>query len=727
MSDFQFDCGDGSILVIPYIRPKDYLEYFLVHCPDVLVGGAKSIQDVGGKLEVFWNGYQQNHGTHPVFSSSESNCLSSSIPLLLHGDEGRGKRRTGTLVVSLESPLGIPELAQKKRKRCHCDCNPPIHHWSKYSSCRTAFPLKPSAHKTIAGMFTNTQGHSFLQRWPLVVIPGVVYKGYPNIIMEFHKLLGQEMRALFYEGVTGPGRQVFIGACIGLKGDMKFHTAIARLTRSYENKGRVRDKSCCHQCLGGAPGVAWEDLSERPCWEATLFSQRPWGAAPPLLPIPFDQHQPEAFYRIDPFHTGKVGCLRDMVGSSIMWMIENDYFGSHGDLPTKLSSAYGAFKLYCSTTKQCAALRSFTKALFQYKSRKSFPWTNTKGSDTMILLRFVMVQSGGFINAPLKAGDLPMLTLIQKTSSAAITYYSRMYQHGLFLSRKCALELYLDGNRFIAGYCNLANLCLGSVNLFGIKPKLHMWRHCLLTIRCCLENGVEHTLNPLVFNCEGNEDAIGRLSRLSRRLDSRGVSGKILECFMVKADILHRRHLQTSKPSKVRAWKLRARRRSSAEKNKYKMIKRQCWEVIPWFDVVGISLFHWDIYYVKTCSYLYLFHHFHLLVNPLSSQHQTKKGAAKAKRQFFLETTLSGWNAWKDCSFGIRLFLSIPGWYRYGNSQLRLQKRFFYTYNNSRNPPKRDMFFHPNECKNETTNAELPDAKKKQPFITCFPHLYLMW
>ena len=60
----------------------------------------------------------------------------------------------------------------------------------------------------------------------------------------------------------------------------------------------------------------------------------------------------------------------------------------------------------------------------------------------------------------------------------------------------------------------------------------------------------------------------------------------------------------------------------------------------------------------------------------------------------------------------------------YGNSQLRLQKRFFYTYNNSRNPPKRDMFFHPNECKNETTNAELPDAKKKQPFITCFPHIF---
>lgn len=54
MSDVQFDCGDGSTLVIPYIRPKDYLEYLLEHCPEVLVGGAKSIQDVGGRLEAFW-------------------------------------------------------------------------------------------------------------------------------------------------------------------------------------------------------------------------------------------------------------------------------------------------------------------------------------------------------------------------------------------------------------------------------------------------------------------------------------------------------------------------------------------------------------------------------------------------------------------------------------------------------------------------------------------------
>lgn len=124
-----------------------------------------------------------------------------------------------------KSPWNPGTCPKKRKKRFHCDCNPPSHHWSKYS-CRTAIPLKSSAHKTIAGLVTNNRGHSFLQRWPLIVIPGVVYKGYPNIIMEFHKLLGQEMRALFYEGVSGPGRLVFIGACIGLKGDRVPHSKL---------------------------------------------------------------------------------------------------------------------------------------------------------------------------------------------------------------------------------------------------------------------------------------------------------------------------------------------------------------------------------------------------------------------------------------------------------------------------------------------------------------------
>ena len=126
-----------------------------------------------------------------------------------------------------------------------------------------------------------------------------------------------------------PKGRIFTAACIGLKADMKYHTKVGCLARSYEHKGRVRDLGCCHHCQGGFPNIPWEDVTETPIWEPTIYSERPWplNQEPPLQRIPFDLVEPEAFYRTDPFHTGKVGALRDYVGSSLFWLIEHHYYG----------------------------------------------------------------------------------------------------------------------------------------------------------------------------------------------------------------------------------------------------------------------------------------------------------------------------------------------------------------------------------------------------------------
>lgn len=60
-----------------------------------------------------------------------------------------------------------------------------------------------------------------------------------------------------------------------------------------------------------------------------------------------------------------------------------------------------------------------------------------------------------------------------------------------------------------------------------------------LELRQLLEKGADLILSPLAFNCEPNEDA--KMSRLSRRLDSRGVECRALQCFLVQADMAYRR------------------------------------------------------------------------------------------------------------------------------------------------------------------------------------------
>ena len=540
VSEFKYTTDEGEVLIVPYLEPKDILETLLGKYPDAVLGEAVSGPACAARLKAFWAAYKQQHSGHQIFDPDTGNPTEHSVPLALHGDEGRGKRRTNTLIVSLEAPLGIKTACgkiSKKRKYHQCCCDPPPQHASKFN--QKVQPLPGDMREQVLQMRTNVKGNCFLQRWPLVVIPGVIYKAHPGLVMEFHKMLGLKLKALYHEGFLGPNGRTYFGVMLGLKADLKWHTLVAQLTRSYEHKGQVRHLACCHECMGGLEDLPWEDCSEYPVWERTMFTTRPWSSVPPLQQVPFDKQAPERFYRKDPFHIGKVGLLRDLAGSILFWCVENSYFGARGQLPDKLIAAHGAFKLFCHVQGQQPSLRSFTKALFMFKNRKSFVWANTKGSDTVLLIQWLIVQIKGFEADPLKPEDVPTLELMRRTATASMQYYDHMYAHGFFMDRKCAISLYLSGSRFLAGYNLLAQQCLGHLCLFGVKPKMHMWKHTLVEIRQTLESGAEVVANPLFWNCEGNEDAIGRLSRLSRRLDSRGLGAKVLMCFLVKGHLAY--------------------------------------------------------------------------------------------------------------------------------------------------------------------------------------------
>ena len=543
LDDFAFDTGEGEELLIPYISPKSYLEYLMKNHPDCVIGGLQSTHDCGTHLQAFWDAYKQQHKSHEVYRSRDDGpVLSYTLPILVHGDEGRGKRRTGTMAIFLESPIGIPSESKttKKRKHGDCDCAPTPEEMNRFKPAAGLIGCNRSLHTVAEKMKTNTKNHSFLQRWPLIVIPGVVYKAYPAIVPAFHKLLARQLKALFFEGFVGPHGRTYYAALIGIKADLKWHAKIGEWNRSFENQGRTKEKECCHICLGGQPNIAWEDVSESPIWEPTMFQVRPWATAPAIVEPPFDFGKPEAVFRTDPFHTGKLGIFRDVIASALFWFAEKNYFGP-GNLPDKLVAAHGSFKLFCCAEGASPALRSFTKALFMYKSKRTFPFANVKGSDSVLLMRWVVVQSQAFSNDPLNPGHLQTLSLIHKTASYGLAFYDRMYKHGVFLNRKCAAALYLDGNRMVAGFCHLAQSCLGVMSLWAIKPKIHMFRHCLIDIRKPLLEGANLVVNPLVYNCEGNEDAIGRIARLSRRLDSRHISQRILQCYLVKVFVLQKR------------------------------------------------------------------------------------------------------------------------------------------------------------------------------------------
>ena len=520
---YDYPCEDGSFIPIHYLRPKNLLEYLIAKEPHLVFGN-------GGveSLASFWHGYQMYHGDHVVFTDNRD--WTQTIPLAMHGDEGRGKRRSSTTVVSLEAVLGFKSNVEP------CSCKP-----AHLDVCAEGLcGLDREANK----LFCNLKGHSFLQHWPLFVLPGTFAKSYKDLTLKMLNIIGEDLRDLYQNGLVVNGRKFYI-AVVGSKGDLKWFSKICCLNRGYENKGRKRDVPCCHICLAGTAQLPAEDVTSVPAWTSTMFQERPWNVnqgGPALSAVPFDDSKPEFMYKHDILHTLRLGVYRDFVASVIFLYLRWNVFGNSGTVGSKLEVAYTHFKLWLSASNQWASLRSFTTNLFKYTNRKSYPWANVKGSDCSLILQWIATLTVGIMNDNPPALQLPVLQVILASSRMATSFYKHMCKHSMFQFRDCAAVLYERGQSFINGYIWLAQWAFQNQHcLFAVKPKLHFYKHMLVEIKQQLDNGNALVANPLLWDCCQCEDLIGRTCRLGRKVDGRVMSSRVLINFLIKAHLLAKR------------------------------------------------------------------------------------------------------------------------------------------------------------------------------------------
>lgn len=539
------------------------MKFLMSHHPSLVVGGIKDPTLRSQHLQAFWEAYKENHPHHPVFREHEHG-LCRVIPMCYHGDEGRGKRRGNTTVLSMESVLGIYTgwNLQIGKHSCTSCCPPP--------SALNKFPARSATtcgrwDSHIEALQTNMKGHSYLQRYPLYVLPGAMYKEHRSLLDACLSTMSLQFRQAFFDGFEDNQGHVWFLAIVGFKGDLKFFARAGYLQRSFEHVGRVRNLEMCHECLGGSSEYPFEEVtSDTPKWIQTIYSQRPWVNEPPLLKIPYHPNEPERQMKKDCFHLCKVGIYRDFVACSILWLLSVGYFGHDGDVDTKLGRAYKVFYLFCSTTGRTPGLRSFNKNFFNFPKLSSFGWANTKGSDTMHLVAWIKVLCVSCKNDLLSQEHLEAINLISFTADAASTFFRRVNSHGLFLTFHCGVALWADLRSFIRGYAALAHLSFTKLKFpgFSMKPKLHLLRHLEHDIFTILSNpNCRFLWNPIAHGCEMNEDFIGRACRLSRKCSTQLLCQRVLQSILLKADFLNRRWQQFGPRSCGRSSKSKAAQR----------------------------------------------------------------------------------------------------------------------------------------------------------------------
>ena len=470
----------GENIEVPILLPSAWFKVLLAEHPFLLSGGPGN--DIHEQLDAFWTCYKFVQPGHEVFKKP-ANLLRCTLPVAVHGDEGRYLKKGNFMVCTVETILGNHGPKRKQTAQCSCHADPVL---SRYSNIRTRLDGRGSFQQLVqcaACQQVNDSGNEFLSKFLLFGMSSLIYKKEQGILRKAFQTIADDLRNLHEYGIS-VGNTTWYVSTLGVKGDLKFHHQMGNLTRSYYNAGVKENHPMCSLCLAGSDSYNFDDVSDSARWQQTEFLERPWREedAPALAAIiPFEPSKPEKIFRLDLFHCWKCGIGRDLTGSSVILLARLGYWdygdGEECNLPARLERAHSNFALWCRARSKSPALHSFSKSLLNYKNERSFAWFNVKGSDNTLLTSWLLftVKLSKQTNGP----RYPELEepLIEILSSSEVVFQV-LHSHELWLTRTCGQRVQHHLTILLRGYKVLAKASKDlSLVGYGLKPKLHACDH----------------------------------------------------------------------------------------------------------------------------------------------------------------------------------------------------------------------------------------------------------
>ncbi|CAK9085808.1 Uncharacterized protein SCF082_LOCUS40624 [Durusdinium trenchii] len=358
----------------PYVSLSDWLKYVVENDSLEQIVGVKDLQDMQPLLTTFWSRFRFSHPHHKMYDPLESGAPqhhSMTIPIVMHGDEGRGRKKKQITILSWMGLLG------RGSSRC-----------SGSGSSGDPEPV----------CSLNLLGSTWLTHFLHSVLPVGLYSNQPEALDEVFALQARELATLFYDGVEIGGR-VFYVACVGVKGDVPFLTKCGGFIRSYTRKPTAKSSrkagvGICHLCCAGKEDfeypVPFEELGvEHPSWLSTVGLEKPYSSDPPYALVPFERDGTDVgkLYRFDIFHNLHLGLGKSFVSSAVCMVLELCQGMSIGAAFGKLSED---FRRYCVRNSESPYHKTLKASLFGvhtgFKECPDGAWS--KGDYTRLLLEW---------------------------------------------------------------------------------------------------------------------------------------------------------------------------------------------------------------------------------------------------------------------------------------------------------------------------------------------------
>ena len=524
----------GEVVYLPYLNPKHMLERLLLTEPWLLLGGLDPGEDCEALLKTFWETYKVEQPTHAVYEMARAGILdlAFTIPLVLHGDGARTLKKQPLEVLSFQPFLGVttPDAVLK------CKCPHPVRYRCNGPRGIDAMSLR-----------LNFQGDSYMHHFLMVAFPTKKFAKTPGLLHSVFEHASEDLSDACNNGLMVAGQKWHV-AVVGMRGDMEYHHKMGSLRRSYMNVGTTNLIQCCHMCEAGSVHVPFEDYSLSAAWQHTLFRSLPWESPPPFRSIPYEDWtsgRASAWFKGDPFHIFRLGIARNFIASSLIMMCLGGLFDQPGEgagIVDRLSRAWSQFALWCASEKvTTSGIRTFSKDKLHFNTMNSFPWVGCKGSDTILLLRWLRFYAGlKLIEFP----DLQYLPVITEACDHGLALQA-IHRHGLFLKPGCRDNVSRSCRMFLFCYATLANMALqNDQTLFAQLPKGHALAHIFMFLEMSKRQGHAVCLNPGAWDCSQSEDFVGKVARQSRRVSYRNVVYNTLLSYLVKTRAVIKRHVK---------------------------------------------------------------------------------------------------------------------------------------------------------------------------------------
>ena len=193
---------------------------------------------------------------------------------------------------------------------------------------------------------------------------------------------------------------------------------------------------------------------------------------------------------------------------------------------------------YLRTKGEVLSFPAVTLSKLSMATSKSFPkGTWQKAEDSRILLQWLRqwLESRSYADI----ARVTMCVILDELCSALCmidVFFSELYTHGYFIADPEGRRLAKLGLDFLAKMSHVIRLCVnsGMGNLFKQQPKSHaLWHHFTTMWNQCVASGA--CINPLAYSCQMLEDLIGKVCRLSRRVDPKHTCVRTLSTVLIAA------------------------------------------------------------------------------------------------------------------------------------------------------------------------------------------------